>query len=185
MKTKILIVASLFVAVLISIQSCKDDKEEASPEFVASSADFADFRTWTEVATNQGPDPALGAAHKGNDETVTRTVYVKNNQERGADGRFPVGTIVVKDTRDANGNTMEVTAIVKRGNKFDSDHNDWEWFMLMPDGTIGPAMDENGNIMEDQNGDPIPARSERVEMLTNMCGGCHNQAKNKDFIFSK
>ena len=170
MKTKLLIAGWVFTAILISIQSCKDDKEESSPEFIASSNDFANFRSWTEVTTNQGPSQSLGEAHKGNDETATRTIYIKDNQDRNADGKFPVGTIIVKDTRDANGNTIEVTALVKRGNNFNPDNNDWEWFMLNADGTI---ITDQGSEMRG------------AKLMGGMCGACHSQVKNKDFVFSK
>ena len=166
MKTKLLLSGWAFAAVLISIQSCKDDEEDESPEFVASSSDFADFRSWTQVAVNQGPSPSLGAAHHGNDETVTRTIYVKNNLARNADGKFPVGTLIVKDTKDGAGNTIEMTAMVKRGNNFNPDNNDWEWFMLNMDGT---AIADRG-----------------AGLMGGMCGMCHGAgAKNKDFVFSK
>jgi ketosteroid isomerase-like protein len=170
MKTKVIIPASMFVFSLIFIQSCKEDKEESSPEFVASSSDFSDFRSWTLVTTHQGPSASLGEAHQGNNADATRTVYFKNNQERASDGRFPVGTLVVKETRDAAGNTIEVTAMVKRGNNFNPDHNDWEWFMLNADGTI--KMDA-GMTMRGAN------------LMDGMCGACHTQVKSEDFIFSK
>lgn len=172
MKPKLLFAGILVATVLISIQSCKDDDEDekASPEFVAENKDFANFRNWTEVAVQQGPSPSLGEAHAGNNAEATRTIYFKNNQERASDSRFPMGTLVVKDTRDAAGNTIEVTAMVKRGNNFNADHNDWEWFMLNPDGTIKV---EAGMTLRG------------AKLMDGMCGACHSQAKSADFIFSK
>lgn len=170
MKTKMIILATVFVFFMAFIQSCKEDKEESSPEFVAGSSDFNDFRTWTEVAVNKGPSPSLGEAHHGNNADATRTIYFKDNQERASDGRFPVGTLVVKETKDAAGNTIEVTALVKRGNNFNPDHNDWEWFMLNPDGTI--KVDAG-----------VTFRG--AKLMDGMCGACHTQAKSDDFIFSK
>jgi hypothetical protein len=170
MKTITLSVAATLLLSSVFLQACKDDKDESRPEFIASSADFQNFRDWAEVATNQGPDPALGTAHQGNDETTTRTIYVKNDADRGSDGRFPVGTIVVKDTRDGDGNTMEVTAMVKRGNNFNPGNNDWEWFMLNEDGTIKSAL---GSEMRG------------AQLMDGMCGACHTQAKDEDFVFSK
>lgn len=160
----------LAFAMAVVFQTCKDDDSEDAPEFVASDSDFAGFRTWTEVATNQGPSQSLGSAHQGNDENATRTIYMKDDQEREADGKFPVGTLIVKDTRDGSGNTIEVTAMVKRGNNFNPDHNDWEWFMLTPDGEIA---EDNGMIMRG------------AMLMDGMCGACHLQVKDKDFVFSK
>lgn len=170
MKTKVIILASMLVFLLIFIQSCKDDKEESSPEFVAADSDFNGFRSWTEVAMHDGPSASLGEAHQGNNADATRTVYFKNNQSRASDGRFPVGTLVVKNTRDAAGNTIEVTAMVKRGNNFNPDHNDWEWFMLNPDGTI--KVDAGMTLRG-------------AKLMDGMCGACHSQKKSADFIFSK
>jgi hypothetical protein len=169
MKTKMLMAGWLMAAILISVQSCKDDEEESAPEFVASSSDFSGFRSWTQVATHQGPSPSLGEAHHGNDATVTRTIYVKNNQERGSDGKFPVGTLVVKETKK-DGATIEMTAMVKRGNNFNPENNDWEWFMLNGDGTI---MTASGSEMRG------------AKLMDGMCGACHSQVKSKDFVFSK
>lgn len=170
MKIKLLVAGWFFLAALISIQSCKDDKEESKPEFIASSSDFANFRSWTEVTTNEGPSPTLSTAHQGEVQNTTRTVYIKDNQNR-VDGRFPVGTIIVKDTRDANGNTVEVTAMVKRGgDNFNPDNNDWEWFMLNADGTI---MSDQGTVMRGAG------------LMGGMCGMCHGAVKSNDFVFSK
>lgn len=153
-------------------QSCKDDKEEVQeiPEFVADNKTFENFRSWSKITTRQGPDPAIGTAHEGNDETVSRTIYIKDNQDRAADGEFPIGTIVVKDTQK-DGATIEVTAMVKRGSGFNPDNNDWEWFMLTPDGEIA-----RGN-------DNLELRG--AQLMGGMCGMCHSQVKDKDFIFVK
>lgn len=161
---------AMAIAVFLSIQACEEDDEiadDTDDEFVASSSDFSDFRNWTELSTVSGPDPAIGPAHQANDETTTRTIYIKENVNRMANGEFPVGTILVKDTQDDAGNTVEVTAMVKRGNGFDADNNDWEWFMLMPDGVI--AID---------NGSPVRGAIQ-------MCSGCHAQNQDEDYVFSK
>lgn len=170
MKTKILLAVWLFSAILITIQSCKDDEEESVPEFVATSNDFKDFRTWNVVAVHEGANSALGGmAHGGDDQAVTRTVYVKNNQDRASDGKFPVGTLVVKETKK-DGVVIEMTAMVKRGNNFNPDNNDWEWFMLNEDGTI--KIDQGAELRG-------------AKLMDGMCGACHSSAKSKDFLFSK
>ncbi len=171
MKTRtVLFYAVLTIYAGTFFQACSDDDDDSDPEFIASSSDFADFRTWTAVFSHQGPDPALGAAHLGNDETVTRNVFVKDNASRASDGEFPVGTIFVKDTRDESGATMEVTAMVKRGKDFNPDNNDWEWFMLTADGDIA---ENNGTVLRG------------ADLLDGACGSCHSQAATDDYIFSK
>ena len=61
--------------------------------------------------------------------------------------------------------------MVKRGNNFDPDHNDWEYFVLQPDGKI--AMDGDGNPLRGAN------------LMGGMCVSCHAQASGSDYIFSK
>ena len=171
MKTsKFLPLFAMFFTALVVFQSCSDDDEEKAlpaAEFVADNTSFTNFRSWAEVAIHEGPDPALGMAHHGEDEVVTRTIYVKDNQKRGADGKFPVGTLIVKETKK-DGETIEVTAMVKRGNGFNPDNSDWEWFMLAPDGKIA--------VM-----DGVEARG--AKLMNGMCGQCHSQVSNKDYSF--
>ncbi len=170
-KTISLSLLAAFVVVASVSQSCKKEEETPKPEeFIASDASFANFMTWTLEASHNGPDPALGTAHGGNDSTVTRDVYFKDGQDR-LSGSFPTGTIVVK--RSHNGSGMnEVTAMTKRGNNFNPNIGNWEFFMLNPDGTI--AVDSGTNM---------PMRG--ANLMGGMCGGCHSQAASQDFIFSK
>jgi hypothetical protein len=61
--------------------------------------------------------------------------------------------------------------MVKRGNDFNPNGGDWEWFMLNSDGTI--AVDGNGNKMRG------------ADLMGGMCLMCHTGASNKDYVFSK
>lgn len=147
-----------------------DDNNVANPEFIATDASFANFQNWVLEAELSGPDPALGPAHHGNDSTVTRHIYFKDGQDP-ENGLYPVGTIIVKQSDNHDHSVNEVTAMAKRGNNFDAGHNDWEYFMLMPDGKI--ATDGDGNVMRGAN------------LMNGMCLGCHSAAANTDYIFSK
>ncbi len=49
---------------------------------MATDATFAGFQNWKLVAQEQGSDPALGAAHAGNDSTVTHDIYYKDDASR-------------------------------------------------------------------------------------------------------
>jgi hypothetical protein len=80
MKNSVFVKVLMAIAVVVSLQSCGDDDEDAKSEFIADDSSFSNFMSWDLEATNQGPDPALGAAHAGNDETVTRQIYYKNGQ---------------------------------------------------------------------------------------------------------
>lgn len=172
--TKLNIAILLLGIVLITgLNSCSKDNttNPTNQEFIADDNTFKDFMSWTLVKTIQGADPLLSAsgAHSGNDSTVTRKVYVKNNQDR-VNGLFPVGTILVKHSYNPSGTVNEFTGMVKRGNNFNPSGNDWEWFMLMPDGTIAT-----------QNG----MKTRGSDLMKGMCVGCHSGSKTKDFVFSK
>lgn len=171
-KTTITVFVALTFIVIASTQSCKKDNDDSTPqEFIASNSTFANFMSWSLDATAQGPDPALGGmAHGGNDSTVIRNVYFKNGQNP-VNGTYPVGTIIVKHSSNPGGTVNEFTAMVKRGNNFNPTKGNWEFFMLMPDGTI--AADSTGTPMRGAN------------LMNGMCGSCHSSASSKDFIFSK
>ncbi|MCU0360952.1 MAG: cytochrome P460 family protein [Bacteroidia bacterium] len=181
MKTKQFITLIFFTVFASAILfSCKKDEKEETPapapspspnaEFVADTNSFLSYSTWTIQATKFGKDPALGAAHGGNDSTVTRQVHFKDGQSP-VNGKYPVGTIIVKHSTNTGNTLNEVTAMVKRGNNFNPTLGDWEFFMLQPDGKI--AKDANGVFMRGAN------------LMNGMCGGCHAGAAAKDFIYSK
>lgn len=174
--TKILTILALIIGSSLFIQSCSEDDDDngqnnsSSTEFIADDDTFTDFMSWSLDATHQGPDPALGAAHGGNDSTVTRMVYFKDGQNP-QDGVYPVGTVIVKHSSNPDQSVNEFTAMAKRGNDFAPSGGDWEWFMLDSDGTI--AEDEDGNPMRG------------ADLMGGMCVSCHAQASNKDYVFSK
>ncbi|MBS1772427.1 MAG: cytochrome P460 family protein [Bacteroidetes bacterium] len=175
MKKKIfLLVASVAIGVL-SIESCKKtdnatNTTTTASEYIADNNSFKDFMNWTLQSTKHGPDPLLGAmAHANNDSSVTRQVYFKNGQN-AVNGKYPTGTIIVKHSSNTAGTVNEFTAMVKRGNNFNPNNNDWEYFMLKPDGTI--ATDTSGMVMRGAN------------LMSGMCGSCHKSAS-VDYIFSK
>lgn len=171
-KTKYLLTLALFAVFSLTLVSCSDD-DTTSPtptEFIADDNTFSNFMSWKLEATNKGADPALGMAHAGNDESVTREIYIKDGQGL-VNGEFPVGTVVVKHSKNTAGTVNEFTAMVKRGNDFNTNGGDWEWFMLTPDGKI--ATTTEGMAMRGAN------------LMDGMCVGCHSAASAKDFVFSK
>jgi hypothetical protein len=170
MKNSVLFKVLLVLAIVVSLQSCKDDDEDVKQEFVADDSSFSNFMSWKLEATNQGPDPALGTAHAGNDATVTRMIYYKNGQN-AVNGEFPVGTIIVKHSKNPTGTVNEFTAMVKRGNDFSPNGGDWEWFMLNPDGTI--ASDPSSGM-----------KMRGADLMGGMCLSCHS-AGSTDFSFTK
>jgi len=175
MKRKLFFPIIMLFASMIVFSSCtKDEDTEETPdntltEYIADNNSFANFRSFTKVAENNGPDPALGMAHSGNDSTVTRYIYFKDDASV-SNGQYPIGTIIVKESKNTSGSVAEVTAMVKRGNNFDSGGNNWEYFMLETDGKI--AMDGSGMAMRG------------ASLMGGMCNSCHSNAA-IDYIFSK
>lgn len=166
-----LLVAALILVGLSFMTSCKDDDDDnPNAEFIADANSFTNFKSWTLVAQNQGPDPALGSAHAGNDSTVTRYVYFRDNQSP-ADGTYPVGTRIVKESKNPDMSVHAVVAMAKRGNNFNTDGGDWEWFILTTDGVI--ATDNEGT---QQRG---------ADLLGGACVSCHSQNSATDYVFSK
>ncbi len=145
-----------------------DDEKET--EFVATLNDFKGYENWTLKATNTGPDPFLQSAHGVNDN-FTRKVYF-NDKAKPQNGKFPVGSIIVKELRDANGDLQgALTVLVKRGGSFNSAGNGWEWFMT--DTKLSTVMTQGDN--ETAGG--------------GACAGCHAQANSnnngQDWVFTK
>ncbi|MDZ4745267.1 MAG: cytochrome P460 family protein [bacterium] len=171
-KLTVIAFLGIALATTITVQSCKTDSPTITPnEVVADNSTFANFESWTLEATNHGPSPSLGAAHSGNDTSVTRKIYFKDGQAR-VNGTYPIGTVIVKRSTNPAATVDEIVGMVKRGNSFNPTTGDWEWFMLMPDGTI--ATDGSGMAMRGG-----------VSMMGGMCNACHSGASATDFTFSK
>lgn len=174
---KTIIITSVFAFVLGTtlMQSCKKDEDKTtSPvnsEFIADSNTFVNFMMWPVQATKNGADPSLGMAHAGNDSTAIRRVHFKDGIS-SVNGKYPVGSIIVKHTTNAAGTLNEFTGMVKRGNGFNPTKGDWEFFMLTSDGKIANDMATG-----------MPMRG--ANLMGGMCGSCHAGAASKDYIFSK
>ena len=163
--------ALLLACCLATITACSDDDDPVEPqpqEFVAEDADFANYDGWPETtAPMSGKDPAglVGGAHGADDSTLTRYIHINDaNASRDANGNFPIGTRLVKEVRMEDGSVAMVTAMAKRGSDFNTSYGGWEWFIL----------DENGNI-----------QSRDANLMDGMCNGCHAQAANEDYVFTK
>lgn len=169
MKKSVLFSVLSALAFVVVLQSCSND-EEMNQEFIADDSTFANFMSWKLEKTNVGPDPALGGAHAGNDETVTRMIYFKDGQ-KASNGVYPVGTIIVKHSKNPAGTVNEFTAMVKRGNGFNPDGGDWEWFMLNANGSIATEA-------------ATGMKMRGATLMNGMCMGCH-QSASTDFAFSK
>lgn len=153
-KNSIILPAFLSVFVMLVFFSCKK-------EFVADDETFANFTSWSLVATESFPgSAALGAmAHGAADSTAVRTIYFQDNAV-AEDGEYPVETLIGKQIVSDAGTSY--FGMAKRGKDFNPDQGDWEWFILNADGSV----------------------SERGGGDFKACGGCHASATT-DFVFSK
>ncbi len=166
-KNKVLLMLFFAILTVSVVSSCNkddddDDDMDMVEESIADDNTFADWASWTLEATESGPAPDLGAAHAGNDSTVTRQIYFKDGQD-AVGGEYPVGTTILKHTYNPD-ETLHYMGMVKRGNDFYPDANNWEWFKLNEDGTIierGAALNDGG------------------------CIGCHSSGNALDYVFSK
>lgn len=172
-KIKTILSLSLLISGLVLQESCKKETKTddviTNAEFVADSNTFLNYMSWPVQSTRNGVDPSLGMAHNGNDSTAIRRVHFKDGVSP-VNGKYPVGSIIVKHTTNAAGTLNEFTGMVKRGNGFNPTKGDWEFFMLTPNGKIAKDM---GMELRGAN------------LMGGMCGGCHSAAANKDYIFSK
>ena len=149
-----------------------------SSEAVATDETFSGYRDWDVIdVLDSRPDLLGERAHGVAQANSTRTVYKKQlyaNPDSEAQG-YPIGTVLVKEARDQNGDTIDVTAMVKRGAGFSPLFGDWEWFLLEP-GSGQIAVDESG------------AQRRGAQLNNGGCVGCHSDANvmdgtGIDFVF--
>ena len=136
-------------------------------EFIANNDDFANFSKWTFVDKVSGTSENIKDAHLAENPNASRTIYVKNNADRTANGKFPVGTVLAKIYTDKSNKPLGATGMVKRGGGFNQEFGGWEWFVL----------DANtGKIELDKTG--MPTRGAIA-----MCNQCH--AKTAENVFTR
>ncbi len=119
------------------------------PSFVAG------YRGWTKL--NQAPIPPRDAdPHNG-----TKNVYA--SKERLANGRFPAGTIVVKDANRPGRDFTGLIAIMRKQPGADPAHRDWVFVEYTRE-----------------------ARNERFQEIASgaVCWSCHMGALDTDYVFT-
>ncbi|MEZ5084254.1 MAG: hypothetical protein R2750_12540 [Bacteroidales bacterium] len=76
----------MLLAGIITFSASKTDEKEPETqqpqEYVATDASYNGFDFPTLAAQNQRPYPAPGTVHQGNDSTITRDIYYKDDQKR-------------------------------------------------------------------------------------------------------
>jgi hypothetical protein len=120
------------------------------PGFVAG------YRSWTKL--NDAPiPPRTSDPHNG-----TKNVYA--SRERRPDGRFPAGTIVVKDAVRPGASFVGLIAIMRKRPGADPAHGNWVFVEYTRD-----------------------ARGERFQEIASgaVCWSCHMGALESDYVFTE
>jgi hypothetical protein len=80
----------------------------------------AGYRDWTKLHRDTIPPRPSGDAHLG-----TKRVFA--SKKRRPNGRFPYGTIVVKEAERPGADFIGLIAIMRKERGFDPAHNDWQF----------------------------------------------------------
>ncbi len=145
----------------------------ALTEFVAQAQTFDGFCAWhSAVATPSGTVPL------GVHGTEPMNVYWKASPPHGST-QFPVGTVVLKETTEADAGARLVFAMVKRtahGGDYNMTGADgWEWFSLEDNG------DCTASIL--WRGPQAPIVTTYTDLHIGDCNGCHEMAVANDYVW--
>ena len=152
----------------LTLGSCALFAKQEPSDFDASDNDFAGYEKWALAGTTSGASDQLEMAHDAKNPAVTRYIFVKDNAKRKSDGQYPIGTIIAKQSRLADGSLVGVaTAMVKRAKGFSPNAGNWEWFVLEP---------KTGAIIKNPQG-----KIQRGKIA--MCITCHADGESNDFTF--
>lgn len=164
---------------------CRAGSSPAQPDaqyFVAFAPDFYGFHAWpsaiaVRAPTLPAPDGGFGdaGADGGLIHNGPLTVYWKQAPPPGSTS-FPLGTIIVKETDDADITARQVFAMVKRGEGFNAaGASGWEWFELR-----NVDLDSDSIVWRGVG----PPAGERYGGNPATCNDCHAQAAANDCVWS-
>jgi hypothetical protein len=136
---------------------------------IAFAPSFDDFHSWAS-APAAGPDGTTDGLHGA----APMRIYYNAAPPRGASA-FPLCTIIVKETEEADVTKRTVFAMVKRGGEFNSPGAvGWEWFSLQN------ATDGSVNVLWRTT--PLTTDTYRNQPIGD-CNGCHGAAKPNDYVW--
>jgi hypothetical protein len=153
-----------------------DGKLENAPavqSLAGSKNIFADYETWAVIDNTKYPVnlSLLKDAHQGHDPDHIRYIYA--NTQKAGDSYMP-GSIFVMETFRWNNGEKEyadsegIVAMVKRGDSFNPEDNNWEWFIL--------------------NNEDISIYKRGANLMNGSCCNCHRQANiisiGMDYVFA-
>ena len=157
----------LLSAVALSA-ACGGASQSSAPDagaavFVAVQGDFAGYRQWTAFDGGQSANDGIVI------EPAQRTIYMNKLPPHDSTD-YPVGTIIVKDTENAN-----TFAMAKRGGDFNSAGAvDWEFFELVTDSSNNTSINWRGTAP--------PVGETYGNTTSTSCNGCHTGFKTADYV---
>jgi hypothetical protein len=165
---------------MLAAPGCLDDTldpDQASPgsTFIALTRDFQPFRGWTR--TQVGEATIVGGHPAG-----PRFTYINDPP---SDGRFPVGTMIVKTVELGEASTWTIHARAKRGGTFNAQQAiGWEWFELRidPAGQVG-FLWRGEKPPKDHGYESLPGLGVTGSTETD-CNTCHVQAAQSEYILA-
>jgi hypothetical protein len=157
-----------FVLIGVLVSSLIAFAQPNAQEFIAQNKDFIAYKRWTLVDVVSGNSDSLKGAHAADMPDTTRTIYIKNNADRTDNGKFPVGTTLVKVYTNKAKKVLGGVAMVKRGGDFNREFGGWEYLVL----------DKNAQLIARD------AKGKQVRGAIAMCIQCHLTAQD-DHVFTR
>jgi len=131
---------------------------------------FDNFCNWSSAPATNSEDASDGIHAPG-----PLTVYWNNSPPHGS-STFPIRTIIIKESQQADVTTRTAFAMVKRGCGFNADGAlNWEWFSLA----------DNGDCTMSQlwRGAFAPAGETYSNKPVGDCNGCHGMVVDNDYVW--
>ena len=139
-------------------------------EFVAYESSFNGFQSWSTAPATAENDAGDGLHGVGPLE-----VYWNQAPPHGSTS-FPVGTIIVKETEEADPTQRIVFAMVKRGDGYNATGaNGWEWFSLQNNDDCTATILWRGLV--------APPGQTYANQAIGDCNGCHGLASRNDYVW--
>jgi hypothetical protein len=156
----------------------QDQPDGAPPsEYVAYASSFDCFQSWNSAAAV--PSPGDDDAGDGLHGIGPLQAYWNQSPPHGSTA-FPVGTIIVKETQEADVTQRIVFAMVKRGDGYNTGANvanGWEWFSLQNN--------TDGSVDILWRGLVAPAGQTYAGQAIGDCNGCHSAASANDSVWDE
>jgi hypothetical protein len=155
------------------------DEPDGAPlsEYIAYESTFTGFQGWNNAAAV--PSPGDDDAGDGLHGIGPLQVYWNQSPPHGSMA-FPVGTVIVKETQEADVTQRIVFAMVKRGDGYNSGQgaaNGWEWFSLQNNTDCTVDILWRGLV--------APAGQTYANQPIGDCNGCHSAASTNDSVWDE